>query len=110
MFLFLESADKRACFIEKLNEHIRKYFNYPKEAQELKIQGRVSLLFTISTDGSIKNIRKRGPHALLENEAVRIIERLPKLKPGKQKGEAVDVPFSIPITFRLNTNTSKTLE
>ena len=89
-----------------MNKHIRKNFRYPDRAQEFGIQGRVSTLFTIGADGNIKNIRKRGPDALLENEAVRIIERLPKMKPGKQDGKAVDVPFSIPISFKLAGSTS----
>ncbi|GMN11533.1 M56 family metallopeptidase [Croceitalea sp. MTPC9] len=96
------AADKKACFQESMKNHIKKHFNYPDEAQELGVQGRVSLLFMISKDGSIKKIRKRGPHELLENEAVRIIERLPKMQPGKHEGKEVDVPFAIPITFKLN--------
>ena len=96
------ALDKKACFQEKMISHIKKHFNYPKEAQDLGIQGRVSLIFTIDTDGSITNIRKRGPHVLLENEAERIINRLPKMQPGKQGGKAVKVPFSIPITFKLD--------
>ena len=95
------ASDKRACFQEKIQQHIRKHFNYPKEAQDLGIQGRVSIVFTIDVDGSITNIRKRGPHKLLEDETERIIKRLPKMIPGKQEGEAVKVPFSIPITFKL---------
>ncbi|WP_240729743.1 M56 family metallopeptidase [Flavobacterium sp. ASW18X] len=95
------AADKRACFQENIQNHIRKHFNYPLEAQEQNIQGRVAIMFTIQEDGTIGNIEKRGPHALLENEAVRIIERLPKMEPGKHKGKVVSVPFSIPITFRL---------
>jgi TonB family protein len=94
-------ADKRGCFNKKMQEHIRKYFNYPKGAQELGIQGRVNIMFTIDQNGNIQNIRKRGPHELLEGEAVRIIERLPEMKPGKLKGKAVNVPFSIPISFKL---------
>jgi protein TonB len=43
----------------------------------------------------------RGPDKLLENEAGRIIGRLPQMTPGKQRGRPVRVPFSIPITFRL---------
>ncbi len=66
------------------------------------IQGLVSILFTVSSNGTIRNIRKRGPHEFLENEAVRIIERLPQMQPGRQDGKAVDVPFAIPITFKLN--------
>ncbi|MDC6384005.1 M56 family peptidase [Flagellimonas taeanensis] len=96
-----DAADKKACFQDKIQEHIRKHFNYPLEAQEQGIQGRVSLIFIIGTDGTITDIRKRGPHELLENEAVRIIERLPQMQPGKQKGMVVEVPFSIPITFKL---------
>jgi len=95
------ASDKVACFTEKVNEHIRKHFNYPLEAQEAGIQGRVSTVFTITEDGTIQNIRMRGSDAILEAEVKRIIERLPKMQPGKQDGQAVAVPFSIPITFKL---------
>jgi TonB family protein len=103
VFPSCEDADnKRACFSKMLQKHISKNFNYPKEAQEKGIQGRVAVMFTIAQNGSIQNIRKRGPDKLLENEAERIISLLPKMKPGEHKGKAVDVPFSIPITFKLN--------
>ena len=65
------------------------------------IQGRVYVNFIISKNGSITNIRMRGPDKNLEKEAARIIGRLPKMTPGKQRGRPVRVPFSIPITFRL---------
>ncbi len=93
--------DSRTCFQEQVVKHIRKHFRYPSEAQEKGIQGRVSIMFTIATDGTIVNIRKRGPHKLLEAEAVRIIKKLPIMIPGKHKGKVVPVPFSIPITFKL---------
>ncbi|KAB7529100.1 TonB family protein [Flagellimonas olearia] len=96
-----DAVDRRACFVKNLQEHIRKHFNYPKEAQEKGIQGRVNVIFIIDTEGRIVDIRKRGPNELLENEAVRIIEKLPQMQPGKQNGEAVNVPFSIPIAFQL---------
>ena len=84
-----------------MNKHIRKNFRYPDIAQEMGIQGRVYVNFIIAKDGSITNIRMSGPDKNLENEAARIIGRLPKMTPGKQRGRAVRVPFSIPITFRL---------
>lgn len=93
--------DKRACFNTMMQKHIAKHFSYPVEAQEIGIQGRVSILLTISKTGEIVNIRKRGPHELLEKEAVRIISKLPKMKPGVHKGNNVDVGYSIPITFKL---------
>ena len=99
------AADKKECFRDKIQNHIRKHFNYPQEAQAKGIEGRVNIIFTIAKDGQITNIRKRGPHPLLENEAVRILERLPKMQPGKHKGETVKVPFSIPITFKLSSDT-----
>lgn len=94
--------DKRTCFNEMMQLHIRKNFRYPEMAQELGLEGRVNTQFIIHKDGSIGTIRKRGPHALLENEAERILSKLPKMTPGKQRGTAVKVPFSIPITFKLN--------
>ncbi|WP_340200398.1 TonB family protein [Ascidiimonas sp. W6] len=91
----------RDCFQRKMNEHIRDNFRYPEIAQELGIQGRVSVMFTIQKDGSIGNVRMRGPDKNLEKEAMRIIKKLPKMTPGKQRGRAVRVPFSIPINFKL---------
>lgn len=93
--------DKRACFNEKIQEHIGKHFNYPQEAQDAIIEGRVSTMFTISSEGTIENIKMRGPDKLFEDEVERIIKRLPKMTPGKQSGKAVNVPFSIPVNFKL---------
>lgn len=95
------ASDKRACFNEMIQKHIRKNFRYPEIAQEMGIQGRVNVMFTIQKDGSIGNIRYRGPDKNLEAEALRIIQKLPKMTPGKQRGRPVRVPFSIPITFKL---------
>jgi len=94
-------SDKRRCFQSMMQKHISKNFRYPEIAQEMGVQGRVSVMFTIQKDGSIGNVRMRGPDKNLEKEAARIIGKLPKMTPGKQRGRAVRVPFSIPITFKL---------
>ena len=94
-------SQRRTCFQDKINKHIRKNFRYPEIAQEMGIQGRVYVQFVIAKDGSITSVRMRGPDKNLEKEAARIISKLPKMTPGKQRGRAVRVPFSIPITFRL---------
>ena len=94
-------AQRRTCFQDQINKHIRKNFRYPEIAQEMGIQGRVYVQFVIAKDGAITNIRMRGPDKNLEKEAQRIISKLPQMTPGKQRGRAVRVPFSIPITFRL---------
>lgn len=93
--------DKKGCFQDMIQRHIRKHFRYPDIAQEMGLQGRVNIMFTIQKDGSISEVRMRGPHEVLEKEAARIISKLPKMTPGKQRGNPVKVPFSIPITFKL---------
>ena len=97
----VEKNQLRNCFQEKMNKHIKKNFRYPEIPQEMGIQGRVFVNFIISEDGSITNIRMRGPDKNLEGEAKRIISLLPNMTPGKQRGRPVRVPFSIPIVFRL---------
>ena len=94
-------SERRNCFQDQINKHIRKNFRYPEIAQEMGIQGRVYVNFVIAKDGSITNVRMRGPDKNLEKEAARIISKLPSMTPGKQRGRPVRVPFSIPITFRL---------
>lgn len=94
-------TDKRACFGKMMQQHIRKVFRYPELEQEMGIQGKVNVMFDINKDGTIGNIRKRGPNNNLEDEAARIIGKLPKMTPGKQRDQNVKVSFSIPITFRL---------
>lgn len=96
-----KSRDKRSCFQEMIRNHIKKNFRYPQLAQEMELQGRVNVLFVIHTDGSIKDIRMRGPHKILEEEAARIIATLPNMTPGRQRGKEVKVPFSVPIVFKL---------
>lgn len=99
--------DSRACFQKSIQLHISKNFRYPQVAQEKGIQGRVSVMFTMDAQGSITNVRLRGPDSLLEAEAARIIAKLPKMSPGVHKGKKVNVPFSIPITFKLTKSKTK---
>jgi protein TonB len=95
---------KLACFQEKMNEHIIKNQKYPKEARKKKIQGRVSVLFVINSEGNIEIISTKAPEGceLIETEAIRIISLLPKMEPGKFKGNAVSVKYLQPIIFQLN--------
>ena len=91
----------RSCTQRKIQTHINKNFRYPEFAQKTGIQGRVFVQFIIDKDGSIVGIKTRGPHPILEIEAKRIISILPKFIPGYVNGKAVRVPFSMPITFKL---------
>lgn len=95
------NAELRACFQEKMQEHLLKHFRYPNAAAELNIQGKVFVFFVIDKNGVVSSIKSRGPDQLLETEAERIISLLPKMIPGQQRNKSVGVPYSIPINFKL---------
>ncbi|SFT13055.1 TonB family C-terminal domain-containing protein [Zhouia amylolytica] len=93
-------------FKEQLDNHIRKNFRYPEEAQEKGEQGRVYVQFRVETSGNITVLNLRGPTKLLEGEALRIFEKLPQLNPGRDKNDnVVPVSFAYPISFSLDTPT-----
>ena len=76
---------------------------YPVEAQKDGIQGRVITSFVINKDGSISDIEiERGVDPLLDAEAIRVIGMMPKWKPGTQRGQNVNVRFTMPVVFRLS--------
>lgn len=96
----LSKSKMKDCFQRKMQEHVLKHFNYPDTALELGIQGRVSVVFVIDTEGHVTGIRSRGPDKILEKEAERIIGKLPQMKPGKQRGKPVKVAYAVPIFFK----------
>lgn len=96
----LSKQATKECFQKKMQEHVVKNFDYPESALELGIQGRVSVVFVIDAKGYTTNIRSRGPDKILEKEAERIIGKLPKMKPGKQRGKPVKVAYAVPIFFK----------
>jgi len=98
---FNSNEKLKECFNKQMQKHISRNFKYPEISQEMGIQGRVFVTFIIDEYGEVKNIRTRGPDQNLQNEAYRIIQKLPKMQPGKHRGIAVSVPYSIPITFKL---------
>jgi len=91
------------CFKENLDKHVSKNFVYPPAALEMGIQGKVNVSFRINVDGTITVLGVRGTDKLLEAEAKRIIEKLPKLIPGKQRGKPTPVTFAYPINFKLQS-------
>ena len=77
--------------------------NYPAIAQENGVQGRVTVRFTINADGSVVDpVILRGVDPHLDKEALRVIGKMPKWKPGKQRGKAVRVSYNLPVRFKLN--------
>jgi len=85
-----------------LRQYIANTIKYPVIAQENGIQGKVYVTFVVDKDGSISNARiARGVDPSLDKEALRVINILPKWKPGKQRGKTVRVSYTVPINFVL---------
>ena len=85
-----------------LMEYLSKNIKYPVAAQKAKIQGRVTIQFIVNTEGNIINPRVlRSADPLLDAEAIRLTTIMPKWKPGMQRGQAVNVKYTVPIMFRL---------
>jgi periplasmic protein TonB len=85
-----------------LRTYIANSIKYPVIAQENGIQGKVYVTFVVDKDGGISNAKiARGVDASLDKEALRVVNTLPKWKPGKQRGKPVRVSYTVPINFVL---------
>jgi len=85
-----------------LRAFIGNAIKYPVIAQENGIQGKVYVTFVVGKDGSVSNaVIARGVDASLDKEALRVVNTLPKWKPGKQRGKPVNVSYTVPINFQL---------
>lgn len=75
---------------------------YPEIAKENGVQGRITMMFTVKTDGTVADVRvARGVDPALDREAIRVISSSPKWTPGKQRDRAVPVTYTFPVIFRL---------
>lgn len=91
---------KKRCMSEKVSSFINKKFNTDL-AGDLGLDGRqrISVQFKIDKSGRVIDVRARAPHPRLEKEAVRVVQSLPDMTPGKQRGKPVGVLYSLPIVF-----------
>lgn len=93
---------KKQCMSDKISQFVNRRFN-TELASDLGLSGRlrINVVFKIDPQGNITGIQARAPHPGLEKEAHRVISMLPKMEPGKQRGKAVTVPYSLPILFQV---------
>ena len=102
IFVIVENKPEYPGGDAALMKYISENIKYPVIAQENGIQGRVICQFVVNKDGSIVDITVvRGVDPSLDKEAVRVIKSMPTWKPGKQRGKAVRVKYTLPIVFRL---------
>jgi len=93
---------KKKCMSTKIAKFVNKKFNVDL-AGDLGLSGRqtIRVLFKIDKNGNVTNVQSRAPHPRLAKEAERVIKLLPKMKPGKQRGKAVTVSYTLPIIFQV---------
>lgn len=84
-------------------EFLMNNMKYPQAAVKAKQQGKAVVGFVIRKDGTVSDVHitKSAGYAVLDEEAIRVVKAMPAWKPGKQKGEPVNVKYYVPITFRL---------
>ena len=104
--LFLDVVEESPSFpggVAKLYEFLSKQLRYPEMAKENGIQGKVFVQFVVWKDGSIKDVKViKSIHNTLDKEASRVVKRMPKWSPGKQRGKAVNTKFTLPIKFKIS--------
>ena len=104
IFQVVEEMPKFPGGLQEAMVFIGKNIKYPVEAQQAKIEGRVIVRFVVGRDGSVSDVEvMRGVSPELDAEAVRVVSMMPKWIPGKQRGKAVAVKYTMPIMFRLQT-------
>ncbi|SFD98986.1 energy transducer TonB [Thermophagus xiamenensis] len=102
VFFIVEEMPEFPGGEQALHKFLASNIEYPVIAQENGIQGRVYVKFVVNTDGSITDVEiARGVDPSLDKEALRVVRSMPKWKPGKQRGKAVRVSYTVPINFVL---------
>ena len=100
IFMVVEELPEFPGGRKNLLNYLAKNITYPEEALKAKIEGRVFVNFIVEKDGSISNVKVlRGIGHGCDKESVRVVENMPRWKPGKQKGQPVRVSFNLPIKF-----------
>ena len=111
IFQVVEEMPEFPGGMQKAMEFLGKNIKYPTAAQQAKIEGRVIVQFVVGRDGSISDVHTvRGVCPDLDAEAIRVVSLMPKWKPGKQRGKAVAVKYTMPIMFRLQSPAPKNEE
>ena len=97
IFMVVENQPELIGGMKALQQSVE----YPEFAKKAGIEGRVIVQFVVNEQGNVQNPKvTRGVHKLLNKEAIKAVKQQ-KFKPGKQRGEAVKVQMSLPVTFQL---------
>ena len=102
-FTVVEEMPEFKGGVSAMMEFLMMNMKYPQTAVKAKQQGRAIVGFVVRKDGTVSDVHitKSAGHTVLDEEAIRVVKSMPAWKPGKQKGEPVNVKYSVPITFKL---------
>jgi periplasmic protein TonB len=84
-------------------KYLRQNIHYPAAARENGIEGKVFVNFVVNLDGSISDVKVlKGISGGCDEETIRVIQNMPKWKPGQHQGNLVKTRFTVPVTFKLD--------
>ena len=102
MVMYLEEMPEFPGGVSALRQFIESAVKYPEPDQTNGIQGKVFVNFVVSKDGEVTKAKvAKGIDTQLDNEALRVVNSMPKWKPGKQRGQNVAVSYTVPVTFKI---------
>ena len=95
--------EMKACFTSKIRKFVGKNFDSGLATELGLAPGvkKIFVMFKIDKTGEIVSVEARAPHMKLQKEAIRVVELLPKMEPGKQRGNPVTVKYALPIVFKV---------
>ena len=102
-FFIVEQMPEYPGGMSELMKYVARNIKYPADALREKTQGRVIVQFIVGTDGYTSDFKvMKSVSPSLDAEAIRVLANMPKWTPGMQRGEAVPVKFTVPVTFKLD--------
>jgi protein TonB len=94
--------EKKACLQREIIRFVSKNFQFPEMARQMGVSGKVYVNFVFERDGSVSNVEiVRGVDESIDKEAVRVVKKMPKVLPAKQRGKPVRMSFTLPINAKV---------
>ena len=94
-----DSSDKEECFNKKMMEHVKNNYKYPKNEQGEFVRGKVTVTIKVNEKGKVVVESVEGDHPKINAEAKRMVEKMPKMTPGRKGGKPTAIKYTFPFNF-----------
>ncbi|WBL25047.1 TonB family protein [Zunongwangia sp. HGR-M22] len=94
-----DSEDVKACFNQKLSQHVKENYEYPQNDAGEYVRGKVTIKFEVDEEGKVNVLNIEGNEPLVNEAAKKMIKKMPKMKPGKLQGEVDAREFTVSYKF-----------